>query len=61
MSNSKCLVNALSGTIDIQSKVDKGTIVTFSVDIVLAKDKKKWDKNEVISDAIESNLGGQYF
>ena len=37
LSNSKCLVEALAGTIDLQSKPDKGTIVTFSVDLVLKK------------------------
>ena len=35
--------------------------MTFTVDIVIAKDKKVRDVNEVISDAIESNLGGQNF
>lgn len=39
LSNSKCLVQALGGTIDLQSKPNKGTIVTFSVDIVLKKQK----------------------
>ena len=35
LSNSKCLVNALAGEIDLQSKLDKGTIVTFEIDIVV--------------------------
>mmetsp|Transcript_22482 Transcript_22482/g.27727 ORF Transcript_22482/g.27727 Transcript_22482/m.27727 type:complete len:141 (-) Transcript_22482:1460-1882(-) len=35
LSNSKCLVNALAGDINIQSKPNKGTIVTFSVDIMV--------------------------
>ena len=35
LSNSKCLVEALAGTIDLQSKPNKGTIVTFSIDLVL--------------------------
>lgn len=39
LSNSKCLVEALGGTIDLQSKLDKGTIVTFSIDIVLQKER----------------------
>ena len=41
LSNSKCLVQALAGTIDLQSKPDKGTIVTFSVDIVIKKQKQQ--------------------
>ena len=40
LSNSKCLVEALGGTIDLQSKPNKGTIVTFSVDLVLGKEKE---------------------
>ena len=40
LSNSKCLVEALGGTIDLQSKPDKGTIVTFSVDLVIKKEKE---------------------
>ena len=38
LSNSKCLVEALAGTIDLQSKPNKGTIVTFSIDLVLKKE-----------------------
>ena len=38
LSNSKCLVEALDGYIDLQSKPNKGTIVTFEVDLVLKKE-----------------------
>lgn len=57
LSNSKCLVNALAGKIDLQSKLDKGTIVTFEVDIVVPSEKKVMDKQAVMSQAIESGLG----
>ena len=35
LSKSKSLVQALAGEIDLQSKYDMGTIVQFSIDIVL--------------------------
>ena len=49
LSNAKCLTSALNGAIDLQSKPDKGTIVNFSVDIVIKKEKPKPSKEEVIS------------
>ena len=57
LSNSKQLVQALAGEIDIQSKPSKGTIVTFSVDIVLKKEKMPVDKAAVRSEAVDSGLG----
>ena len=35
--------------------------MTFSVDIVSKADRMVKDKNDLISDALESNLGGNYF
>ena len=47
LSNSKSLVEALAGEIDIQSRSNKGTIVQFSVDIVLKKEKEVITKRQI--------------
>jgi len=57
LSNSKCLVTALAGEIHIQSKPDKGTIVTFSVDIVLKKEKPCFDPKDLRNEALNASLG----
>lgn len=57
LSNSKCLANALAGDIDLQSKTGKGTIVTFSVDLVIRKEKQKQDPGAVRNQAIDVVLG----
>ena len=56
LSNAKSLVNALSGEINILSKPNCGTIVTFSVDIVVKKERSPIAKNTLLNDVFGSAI-----
>lgn len=56
LSNSKCLINSLNGTIDLQSKPDKGTIVTFSIDVTAKPERTENEIKATVSNAIDKGL-----